>query len=113
MDSLVLIQDIQNEDLYLQTINQLNKDFKLANIDKEISHLVKPIEFKIELEQFVLDLLTNSYDSYLNLVYRVDIQESELMKMSGKILADTVSEIAFLIIKGEFQKVWFKKRYSN
>ena len=113
MDSLVLIQDIQKEDLYIQTIKQLNKDFQLANIDKNIDELIESIELKNELEKIVFDLLTNNYDDYLNLLYRVDVPESELRKLSSKILTETVGEIAFLIMKREFQKVWFKKRYSN
>ncbi len=113
MDSLVLLQDIQKENLFTQTIKQLNKDFQLANIDENINETLEPVELKKELESFVLELLTNNYDCYLNLLYRVDVPESELMKLSGKVLAETVAEISFLIIKREFQKVWFKKRYSN
>ena len=113
MDSLVLIQDIQKEDLYAQTIHQLNKDFQLANIDKNISPSLAPLDLKKELNSFILGLLTNNYDGYLNLLYRIDVSEKELRKLSGKILTDTVDEISFLILKREFQKVWFKKRYSK
>ena len=112
-DSIELIQNIQKENLYVQTINQLNKDFQLANIDINISLLLEPIALKKELDNLLLGLLTKNYDGYLNLLYRIDVSENELRKIKGEILTETVEEISFLILKREFQKVWLKKRYSK
>ena len=107
------MQNIQKENLYAKTIHQLNKDFQLANIDKNISPSLAPLDLKKELNSFILDLLTNNYDGYLNLLYRIDVSENELRKISSKILTETIEEISFLILKREFQKVWLKKRYSK
>ena len=112
-NSIELIQNIQKENLYAQTVQQLNKDFQLANIDKTIEVSLKPNELKEVLNELLLNLFTNHYDSYLNLLYRVDVSEKELRKVSNKILSEIIEEISFLILKREFQKVWLKKRYSK
>jgi len=112
-NSIELIQNIQKENLYAQTVQQLNKDFQLANIDKTIEVSLKPNELKEALNEFLLNLFTNHYDSYLNLLYIVDVSEKELRKVSNKILSEMIEEISFLILKREFQKVWLKKRYSK
>ena len=49
-DAIVLIQNIQKENLYVQTIHQLNKDFQLANIDKAIDDLLEPNDLKKVLD---------------------------------------------------------------
>ena len=112
-DAIVLIQNIQKENLYAQTIHQLNKDFQLANIDKAIDDLLEPNDLKKVLDSFVLDLLTHNYDGYLNLLYRIDVSEKDLRKISSQVLNEIVDEISYLILKREFQKVWLKKRYSK
>lgn len=112
-NSIELIQNIQKENLYAQTVQQLNKDFQLANIDKTIEVSLKPNELKEALNEFLLNLFTNHYDSYLNLLYIVDVSEKELRKVSNKILSEMIEEISFLILKREFQKVWLKKRFSK
>jgi len=112
-NSISLLQNIQKENLYTQTIQQLNKDFQLANIDKSFSVLIEPIDLKKELNKFIKNLLINNYDGYLNLLYRIDVSEKELRKISDKMLTETIEEISFLILKREFQKVMLKKRYSK
>ncbi|NLP57700.1 hypothetical protein [Lutibacter sp. B1] len=55
-----------------------------------------------------MDLITNNYDNYLNLLYRIDVSEKELSKITGNNLTETVEQITFLILKRVYQKVWFK-----
>ncbi len=109
-NSIALLQKIEVENLYQQLIQQLNKDFQLSNLDNTIDLSVTPDQLKEKLSKILLKLLTNNYDDYLNLMYRVDVSEKELVLVQGDDLSIVVDQITFLILKREYQKVWFKNK---
>ena len=98
------------ENLYLQLIQQLNKDFHLTNLSVKFSPETTPVDLKKSLQGVLLQLITDQYDDYLNLMYRIDISENDLLKIEGDQLSVTIEQITFLILKREYQKVWFKSR---
>ena len=109
-NSLELLQKVDIENLYQQLILQLNKDFQLSNLNETFELSYTPIQLKEVLSKIILNLLTNSYDDYLNLMYRIDVPEKELATLKAENLETTVEQITFLILKREYQKVWFKNR---
>lgn len=96
------------ENLYNNIIQQLNKDFLLANVSYHFPEEINPSELKKSLVEILYKMVINNYDDYLNLIYRVDISENDLAKIKGKSLILVVEEIAFLILKREYQKVWYR-----
>tara|TARA_R110001583_G_scaffold112949_2_gene263257 strand:- start:1726 stop:2073 length:348 start_codon:yes stop_codon:yes gene_type:complete len=110
-NSLELFKTVETEQLLEKLVEQLNKDFQLANINKHFITTIAAKKLKNELDTIVLDLISNKYDDYLNLLYRIDISEKELAHIKGDKLSDTIEQISFLILKREFQKVWLKKNY--
>lgn len=102
---------IENENLLPKLIEQLNKDFQLANINEQLAPELVIAEVNAALNKILYSLMTKQYDDYLNLLYRIDVSEKELTLIKGIDLKDNLNEIAFLIIKREFQKVWFKSKY--
>jgi hypothetical protein len=111
-NSLELFKTIEVEQLLEKLVEQLNKDFQLANINKHFIATIPAKRLKNELDTLVLDLISNKYDDYLNLLYRIDIPEKELVYIKGDKLTDSIEQISFLILKREFQKVWLKKNYK-
>lgn len=109
-NALELLQKVEVEDLYQNLILQLNKDFQLSNLNESFEVFNTPIQLKEELSKIILNLLTNSYDDYLNLMYRIDVSEKELAILKAENLETTIEQITFLILKREYQKVWFKNR---
>ncbi len=109
-NALELLQKVKVENLYQQLILQLNKDFQLSNLSENFELSYTPIQLKEVLSKLVLNLLTNNYDDYLNLMYRIDVPEKELATLKAENLETTVEQITFLILKREYQKVWFKNR---
>jgi len=107
---LELLQNVEGENLYQQLILQLNKDFQLSNLDESFELSSTPVQLKETLSKRILNLLTNKYDDYLNLMYRIDVSEKELATIKSDHLETTVEQITFLILKREYQKVWFKNR---
>ena len=109
-NSLELLQKVEVENLYKNLIKQLNKDFLLSNLSESFELSIMPIQLKETLSEILLKLLTNQYDDYLNFLYRIDVPEKELLTIKSNNLATIVEQITFLILKREYQKVWFKNR---
>lgn len=108
-----LIQLATKAQLYLRLLQQLDKDFKLANIEIEISETTEPEPLKRILHEKIYFLLVERFDEYLNLLYIIDIPEAEVKKIAGCDAVQVAEEICFLILKREWIKVWFKNQYSN
>lgn len=108
-----LLISIAIENLYGQLIAQLNKDFQLANVAGSFDFKVSPAQLKKELFAILLNLITNQYDDYLNLLYRIDVPESELAKLLNDNLTISLEEITYLVLKRTYQKVWFKQNFDK
>lgn len=106
-----LLQKIKGENLYLNLIQQLNKDFQLSNIDISFSEQIEPKDLQHRFNSFLLDLMQNNYDNYLNLVYRIDVSEKELLQIKSENLSQIVEQVGFIILKRECQKVWLKQNF--
>lgn len=112
-NSLELLKSIEVENLYLRLIEQLNKDFQLANVAVSFDITNSPVQLKKQLFAVLLNLITNQYDDYLNLLYRIDVPESELAKLINDNLTASMEEITYLVLKREYQKVWFKQNFDK
>jgi hypothetical protein len=109
-NSIELLHQINSEKLFIKLIEQLNKDLQLANITESFNLTVSILELKKGLSELLLKLISHKYDDYLNLLYRIDVPEKELATIKASSLDDSIEIICFLILKREFQKVWFKNR---
>ena len=111
--SLELLEVVQREQLYKKLLLQLKKDFDLANVPIQISMGVTPIELKSLLHEKIYFLIVEKFPEYLNLLYVVDISENEVKKIAPSDAVDVAAEVAFLLLKREWQKVWYKAKYSS
>ncbi|MGH2664576.1 hypothetical protein [Flavobacterium sp.] len=107
----LLLSEAQKEELYTKLVEQINKDFTLANesIDFQIS--VSPIDLKLQLHEKIYRLIQHKFAEYLNLLYIVDVPEDQVKKLDGSDLVDLSEQVAFLILKREWQKVWFRNKF--
>lgn len=106
-----LITQAEEENLYFKLIEQVNKDFGLANESVDIPSSILPFEFKNKIHEKILYLIQYKFAEYLNLLYIIDVPENEIKKLDGSDLVQLAEQVAFLILKREWQKVWFRKYY--
>ncbi|MCB0444857.1 MAG: hypothetical protein KDC68_04240, partial [Gelidibacter sp.] len=97
--------------LYHKLIQQLNKDLMLANINMEFDDDVLPLSLKVMLQETVYKLIQEKFMEYLNLLYVVDVSEEKVKQLDGSDTLQLSEQITFLILKREWQKVWFKNTY--
>ena len=107
----LLLAEAETENLYLKLIEQINKDFNLANEGIDFPMSTKPTELKVQLHEKVYRLIQYKFAEYLNLLYIIDVNENEIKKLDGSDLVALSEQVAFLILKREWQKVWFRNRF--
>ena len=107
----LLLQEAQQETLYLLLIEQINKDFNLANEGIDFPKSISPEELKIQLHEKIYRMIQYKFAEYLNLLYIIDVSEDEIKKLDGSDLVILAENVAFLILKREWQKVWFRNKY--
>ncbi len=109
----LLLSEAENESLYLKLIEQLNKDFNLANEGIDFPLSVTPNELKIQLHEKIFRLIQYKFAEYLNLLYIIDVSEEEVKKLDGSDIVQLSEQVVFLILKREWQKVWFRNKFSS
>ena len=107
----LLFQEAQNENLYVKLIEQINKDFNLANEGVDFPLSTNPSELKIQLHEKIYRLIQYKFAEYLNLLYIIDVSEDLIKKLDGSDIAELAEQVAFLILKREWMKVWFRNKY--
>lgn len=106
-----LLTEATNESLYLKLIEQINKDFNLANEGIDFPMSISPDELKIQLQEKIYRLIQYKFAEYLNLLYIIDVSEDQIKKLDGSDLVSLSEEVTFLVLKREWQKVWFRNKY--
>lgn len=108
----LLLSEAENESLYPKLIEQINKDFNLANEGIDFPMSVTPSELKIQLHEKIYRMIQYKFAEYLNLLYIIDVAEDEIKKLDGSDLVVLAEQVAFLILKREWQKVWFRNNFK-
>ncbi len=106
-----LLSNAENENLYLKLIEQINKDFNLANEGIDFPLSTTPNELKIQLHEKIYRLIQFKFAEYLNLLYIIDVPEDQIKKLDGSDLLELSEQVAFLVLKREWMKVWFRNKF--
>lgn len=107
----LLLSEAQKEQLYVKLIEQVNKDFMLANEPVDLPADITPISLKLSVQDKIYNLIQHKFAEYLNLLYIIDVPEKEVKALNGNDITELAEQVAFLVLKREWQKVWFRNRY--
>ena len=97
----ILLADAETENLYLSLIEQINKDFNLANEGIDFPLSISPEELKIQLHEKIYRMIQYKFAEYLNLLYIIDVSEIEIKKLDGSDLVILAEQVSFLVLKRE------------
>lgn len=106
-----LLSEAEKESLYFKLIEQINKDFNLANEAVDFPQSTTPYELKVQLYEKIYRLIQYKFAEYLNLLYIIDVAEDQIKRLDGSDIVELSEQVAFLILKREWQKVWYRNRY--
>ena len=110
-NSTLLFDQAIAQDLYQNLVVQINKDFNLANESLDVAIDVEPNELKISVENKIYWLIQNKFAEYLNLLYIIDVSEPQIKELDGSDIKQLSEQVAFLILKREWLKVWYRKNF--
>ncbi|WP_445453639.1 hypothetical protein [Flavobacterium sp. 25HG05S-40] len=111
LNTIQLLSEAEKENLYSKLIDQINKDFNFANEAIDFPQSTSPDELKVQLHEKVYRLIQYKYTELLNLLYIIDVPEDTVKQLDGSDTVELSEQIAFLILKREWMKVWFRNRY--
>ncbi|WP_370478950.1 hypothetical protein [Tamlana flava] len=106
-----LIEEANKLKLYKKLVEQLNKDFLLANIDLDFHEEILPSSLKLLLQETIYKLIQEKFTGYLNLLYIVDVSEKQVKELHGEDILKLSEDVSFLILKREWQKVCLRNKY--
>ena len=113
ISSAQLLDQAESEQLYHNLIVQLNKDFTLANEPVDFELDIAPQQLKAQLHDKIYRLIQYKFAEYLNLLYIVDVPEEQIKQLDGTDLVVLAEEVSFILLKREWQKVWYRAKYSG
>jgi hypothetical protein len=99
-----------------KTLLQIQKDFEFAGIPLSFENTEALTFQKIteKIQPLLAELMTKNYQGFMNLLYRIDLNESRIKKETAAQPEKKFEEIiAALVIKRELQKVVIKEYYKN
>lgn len=108
---LAFVYEISKNNLYVEVLQQLQKDFELSGLAFELEEFIVPKDLIKVIYQQIYYLLATNFDGYLQLLYRIDVAEQKSVTQG-----DTIELIAqkstYYILRREYQKVRLRKKYS-
>jgi hypothetical protein len=111
-EALQLLEGINKQNLYQNLLLQLEKDFLLCNEVIDIRKDTNPHDLISILNQKVYQLISFNFNEYLNLLYIIDVSEDKIKQLDGSDLSILSQQVAFEILKREWQKVYYKNMYK-
>lgn len=109
-DVLILLEQIQKEDLLKKLIQQINRDAGLVGIEFNLLETSTAQNLVYDVQKLLLDLIKNDFSAYVNFLYRIDVSEKKLIELQDLEINDLSKKVTFLILRKEWEKVWFRSR---
>ncbi|QBZ97354.1 hypothetical protein [Flavobacterium sangjuense] len=106
-----LLSEAEKENLYSKLIEQINKDFNFANEAVDFPQSTTPHELKVQLHEKIYRLIQYKYAELLNLLYIIDVPEDNVKQLDGSDTVELSEQIAFLVLKREWMKVWYRSKF--
>lgn len=111
-NSSQLLTIIKDASLYENLINQLIKDFELSGFALKIDKTSSPQDLLKELQHQIYQLMLHNFEGFLQLLYRVDVSEHAMQSDKTQDIDEMTQKATYVILKREWQKVYFKNQFS-
>lgn len=113
INAIQSLTKISNMELLEDLIHQINKDLSLSGIDYQFDLEIGPDLLVGQMKQILADLMERHFQKFLSFLYRIDISEEKLRSIDSSDFEHVTDMITLLILKRQWQKVWFRNRNSQ
>lgn len=110
-----LITSLSNQDFVLKTQRQISKDFNQHGFEFEPDFDFQAFEIdKLRrcVQEMLLEVNEKQPNKWMPLMYTLDIPEKQYLRFFSGISSDWIVDFAFLVIKREAQKVFFRESFK-
>lgn len=110
-----LVASLSNQSFVLKTQQQISKDFNQHGFEFEplfVSQGYEIEKLKIAVQEMLLEVLQKHPGKWMSLMYTIDIPEKQYVTFFSGTSTDWIIDFAFLIIKREAQKVFFRENFK-
>ncbi|GAA4276827.1 hypothetical protein [Aquimarina mytili] len=105
-----LITQVNNSNVYPELLRQLEKDINRAGIEYQIDPKIQIKDLVVALNDLLLYRLQHAFNAYLNLLYAIDVSETDLRSFTSEKVEDIAVYSTYLILKREWEKVSYRNR---
>jgi hypothetical protein len=113
LNAIQSLYEISNMELLGDLIHQINKDLSLSGIDYQFDLEMGPDLLVGQMKLILADLMESHFQKFLSFLYRIDISEEKLRSIDSSDFEHVTNMITLLILKRQWQKVWFRNRNSQ
>ncbi|MBB1138269.1 hypothetical protein [Myroides sp. WP-1] len=108
-----LENQLKEQDLFEQLVQQIERDFRMS-VDEDLTFPAStPLEL-VQQIQGVLESIASRTPAKLSmLLYRIDVAEKDIRALEEGDVFNYFQQLTYLIVKREFQKVYFRTNLSK
>lgn len=106
----VLCNEINEAGFYADLIAQLNKDLLRSGVAQSFEAAVTVDSLNRQLVALLYVLITTNIESYLKVLYIIDVKESVIQNLPAQEASDLAQTVTVLIIEREWQKLKFRNK---
>jgi hypothetical protein len=110
-----LVASLSNQDFVLKTQQQISKDFNQHGFQFEPSFELQAYEIgnlRTAVQEMLKEVMQKQANKWMPLMYTLDIPEKQYIKFFAGLSTDWIVDFAFLVIKREAQKVFFRENFK-
>ncbi len=110
-----LVTSLSNQDFVLKTQRQLSKDFSQHGFEFEPKFEIESFEIanlSLVVQEMLKEIIEKQPNKWMPLMYTLDIPEKQYVKFFSGVTSDWIIDFAFLVIKREAQKVFFRENFK-
>ena len=110
-----LVASLSNHGFVLKTQQQISKDFNQHGFEFEPkfdSEAYEITNLRNAVQEMLLEVMEKQPQKWMPLMYTIDIPEKQYVKFVSDRSVDWIIDFAFLVIKREAQKVFFRESFK-
>ena len=110
-----LVASLSNQGFVLKTQQQISKDFNQHGFEFEPKFDTQAYEIgslRIAVQEMLLEVMEKHPNKWMPLMYTLDIPEKQYVRFFSGVISEWVIDFAFLVIKREAQKVFFRESFK-
>ncbi|MGG5507318.1 MULTISPECIES: hypothetical protein [unclassified Myroides] len=108
-----LENQLKEQDLFEQLVQQIERDFRMS-VEEDLTFSAStPLELVQQIQELLESIAARTPAKLSMLLYRIDVAERDIRAIEEGDVFNYFQQLTYLIVKREFQKVYFRTNLSK